>query len=62
MFQTEIRLPFVKPIFDTSFKLPQAFFAKMNWFMKVLLTILEWSLTVLNFSYHFHGTMRNDDF
>ena len=47
----------LKPIFDTSFKLPQAFFGKRNWFMQVLLTILEWSLTVLN--YHFLTVFPN---
>ena len=52
MFQTEIRFNYhlLKPIFYTSVRLPQAFLGKRNWFMQVLLTILEWSLTVLNFS------------
>ena len=43
----------LKLIFDIKyFRLPQPFFGKRIWYMQMVLTILEWSLTVLIFFYH----------
>ena len=52
----------LKPIFDTSSRLSRSFFGKRNWFVKMVKTIPERNLPVLDFTYHSPETVNRPVF
>ena len=52
IFQTEIRVPFLQSIFDTSFRPSRPSFGKWNWFAQMVKAIPGRNLLVLNSANH----------
>ena len=50
MFQSGIRVPSLKAMFDTSFRLSRPFFVEWNWFGQMVNAIPRRNLPVLNFA------------
>ena len=52
ILQTEIRVPFLQTIFDTSFRPSRSFSNKWNWLVQMVNAISGRNIPVLNFAYH----------